>query len=89
MAHDPWAQRTASDLPPDVRELIDAFLKSPKVKSDIIRVGEIIQRFRTRAAEASVIIALAEIDDGDIRVSLAKTLYGMAKAGVGRPPVLR
>lgn len=74
----PWDQREPEQfggaLPPDVRKIVDDFLNDPKRKAEIHQAADAAMHAFSRAKAVGYFVALAEIEDREMRMAFAKAL---------------
>lgn len=81
--HDPWASKDSGSKPPaispDVQAILDEFLNDPARKIDLHNALAMARTFIARVPQVGILLALAEVDDRDMRVAMAKALKEAAK----------
>lgn len=61
-------------LPPEIKSLVREFMNRPDTKAAMATALEVFRQFMVRRQEVGTIIALAEIQDHELRVRLAHSL---------------
>jgi len=62
------------NLPPEVKSLVREFMNRPDTKAAMANALEAFRQFMARREEVGAIIALAEIQDHELRLRLAHSL---------------